>query len=620
VVRPTPTGVETFTTVKSGDAAEDYTWEVDLVGNQELRETPDGGVQVIDLSSEPGAETPGPRPPDVPGTAAELEALKASGEAAPNTEMPDPTANLEARQAALDAGAAAAPPTDPQNGPTPDAEPVLTQDLSAAGVPPADPPPDTAEAADATLAQALADAGDDAQATASAELAENQAFVADVNERPHVSDLAAHEPVVVAEIHPPTSVDASGQDVPTTLSVAGDTVTLHVDHADAGYAYPIVADPWITVVKYRLTWHCCVPTYRTETRVRWESRLTYIGDWWSAAIFQAPNRVYWGNRVWTFWNWYWGWVLMGDWGWSPMYAWVQTPVYYTVQVFTGWRAWQQWDAYTELEWRDDWDDMCRQAFGSDVEGYRAFCLQQDGDGLGPDFDDTFDSFDAEGTGPDSLSDALQEQATDSYSDTTDSLPPSDVVGLMKSAPVHAAESGPDIPDRVREVCFYIPFSCRDYARDASKAAQLTGRIWRGRYKNSSETKANAFQHVFWVALMVNSKPDRHENAAGLAVAYENEEYKRPRNDFHRRSSRMDMINDSWGYRIGKQHAAERNDEFFCSVARDLVRLTDGYMGPFADPYRWVRNHGGNRGPVWRYKYDKTRRVKVVFNGRDCSPA
>jgi hypothetical protein len=49
---------------------------------------------------------------------------------------------------------------------------------------------------------------------------------------------------VIATVSAPWAKDADGRSVPTTLSVSGDTLTMHVAHLDGGFAYPIVADPW----------------------------------------------------------------------------------------------------------------------------------------------------------------------------------------------------------------------------------------------------------------------------------------------------------------------------------------------------------------------------------------
>lgn len=353
VVRPTPTGVETFTTVKSDAAAEDYSWKVSLEGDEELRETPDGGVQVVDPTPDVSEQNPGPKPADVPATQEELDELKASGDAPESTELAVPGADATAEQAALAAGTPGTPPSDPSNGPTADADEVISQGPPETA--PENPPFDTPAAADTAVQNAADKAQEDAKQSAAERLDGEQATIAEINQQEPAEDptVAANEPLVVAEFKPPTSVDADGSAVATTLETDGDTVTMHVEHQGTGHAYPIVADPWVTVVKYELTWKCCRAVYRSEVRVRWESRLNYIGHWWSSLIWQSSPRWNWGNGLWSIWRAETGWILINDSGFSPMYTWVNTPIYYTVPVFSHWEGWQQWEAKTELVWVDD---------------------------------------------------------------------------------------------------------------------------------------------------------------------------------------------------------------------------------------------------------------------------
>ena len=49
---------------------------------------------------------------------------------------------------------------------------------------------------------------------------------------------------IIATVDTPWAKDATGRPVPTTLSVSGDTITMHVAHAGDNFTYPIVADPW----------------------------------------------------------------------------------------------------------------------------------------------------------------------------------------------------------------------------------------------------------------------------------------------------------------------------------------------------------------------------------------
>jgi hypothetical protein len=61
---------------------------------------------------------------------------------------------------------------------------------------------------------------------------------------PHRSDQIPHE-VLLATILPPRSYDARGQQVPTSLTVNGDVVTMSLDTHAGRYVYPIIADPVI---------------------------------------------------------------------------------------------------------------------------------------------------------------------------------------------------------------------------------------------------------------------------------------------------------------------------------------------------------------------------------------
>lgn len=59
---------------------------------------------------------------------------------------------------------------------------------------------------------------------------------------------------VVATISAPTAVDANGTPVRASLNVDGDSVTMHVEHKEANVEYPVVADPFFTVVSGSGPW------------------------------------------------------------------------------------------------------------------------------------------------------------------------------------------------------------------------------------------------------------------------------------------------------------------------------------------------------------------------------
>jgi hypothetical protein len=359
VVRPTSKGVETYTAIRSDDAAEDYSWEVNLEGDQELRKTDDGGIQVVDPT--PVANDPGAKPADEPATQGGLDSLQATGEAMPETQLPDSQAQTEAGQSVNDAGT----PSTPTSTTTPDsqAQDIITQE---SGADPTDPPPDAPAddpaTAQTTVQQAVDQSKDNARTEAGLELNDVQASATEQNQAAAANENAAEQeaptkPVVVAEFQPPESKDANGDAVATSLDVSGDTVTMHVDH-NADTAYPVVADPWVSVVQYRLVWRCCRPVYRTEWRVNWSQQWNYIGHWWSSWIFSHSWRAHVGWGFWQFYDGWFGWMLMPNYGWSPMYQQQWIPQYYTVQVLDHWEGWLDWEAYTTLEWFDDsgWTD------------------------------------------------------------------------------------------------------------------------------------------------------------------------------------------------------------------------------------------------------------------------
>jgi hypothetical protein len=167
VVRPTATGLETFTQMRDGDAPAETSWRVSLPGDETLQPLPKGGVAVLAPAAQTDAEQTLTN--SVPDT---------SGE-------PDPT---------------------PQ-------EPAPAAESSSAT-------PDEAPGA-----AAIDDAGTSGDSSGGA-----------------TSPAIPDDKRIVAVVTAPAAVDAEGAEVPTSLAVAGDTVTLKVD-TSADTNYPVVADP-----------------------------------------------------------------------------------------------------------------------------------------------------------------------------------------------------------------------------------------------------------------------------------------------------------------------------------------------------------------------------------------
>lgn len=87
---------------------------------------------------------------------------------------------------------------------------------------------------------------------------------------------------VVGGVLPPWAIDANGADVPTHYEVADGTIVQVVEHAGAGFAYPIVADP--TYYGESLI------DYVTATSSPWEAHV-YTSGWWATNIAIGNNVV-----------------------------------------------------------------------------------------------------------------------------------------------------------------------------------------------------------------------------------------------------------------------------------------------------------------------------------------
>lgn len=203
--------------------------------------------------------------------------------------------------------------------------------------------------------------------------------------------------------------------------------------------------------------------------------------------------------------------------------------------------------------------------------------------------------------------------------------------------------------------------CFSYLKDSNKAFKLTDHLFLPRSSGDGsardgifrETRANAFQHSFWVALMVNSRPQRPELARDFAKAHEGgADIPNPalRSDsgatatgIASRNSRMDMLNNRVGWEFGKRYAyvrdgdgnvVDHNDEFMCSGMLRANRVNGRHLRDVRDPAAWYATHVTDGpadlsvGPVvwlesraWRKSSGKSDGVPVtVSDGRNCGPA
>jgi hypothetical protein len=387
LVRPQTDGVETFTGIRAPSAAEDFTWKVSLPGGQALRKAADGGVQIVDPTPVP---TETPRPADVkPVAPAELPELQRDGKVAADAQASDQQAAAVAERPAEHSGAAVLPaPTragdtsaaQEATSALPNVNTSGTEDdngraagTGADAVPPATvpAPPSVPVVSDVPtdvkrlLEDGAAATTDQAKAEAQRSLSDHEPQLAAANSALDAKQDAdavrePRGPAVVAEIKPPTALDADGQTVPASLEVDGDRVTLHVEHHGDDYAYPIAADPYITIRDFGWVNHCCQASYHWEARSHQETRFNYVGSWFGRyAIHHFPH-YYWGaghdgRALYNVHLWWMGWVLMHNEDWSGMFqpytVTVQDPAAY---VFDGWRSWQSWEVVgSHVQWYED---------------------------------------------------------------------------------------------------------------------------------------------------------------------------------------------------------------------------------------------------------------------------
>jgi len=99
----------------------------------------------------------------------------------------------------------------------------------------------------------------------------------------------------------PWAVDANGQSVPTHYEVRGSTLIQVVEHQDAGFAYPIVADPTYTYWWGGKTW---VPANAVNVQQVAAALAAFIAVA-PAAIVSAGlglcNQA--GKGIWVYWTW-----------------------------------------------------------------------------------------------------------------------------------------------------------------------------------------------------------------------------------------------------------------------------------------------------------------------------
>jgi hypothetical protein len=279
VVRPVVEGSETFTMLRSSDAPENLTWNIDSQVDQDVSAKPDGSVSVtMDSSDLPVPD----RPDDVPASEGQAETLVAEGELPAGTV--DATPDAEAVGVEEIADAVAERPAQSQ------IEAVLPQSgPSGTGTPPASTQRGAAEtiAAIADFREQAETVGDDLAEESADDLRDAEAESISVSEawangveQEAATDIEG-KPVETARITAPEALDADGDQVPVSLSATGDRVTAHVDHVNEGFDYPIAADPYVETTKTVVDYET-YPVYRDEYYVSGTTVALRMLGWWDS--------------------------------------------------------------------------------------------------------------------------------------------------------------------------------------------------------------------------------------------------------------------------------------------------------------------------------------------------
>jgi YD repeat-containing protein len=171
----------------------------------------------------------------------------------------------------------------------------------------------------------------------------------------------------------------------------------------------------------------------------------------------------------------------------------------------------------------------------------------------------------------------------------------------------------------KKFCLRHLLFCRQFRKDAQRAAFYTAVNFTEPEARSEGTKMNAFKHVLWVSMMVRSiyhsdllDDDDVRYAYDFARAHESESRKGDIDN--RRNSKMDFHNNGIGYDTGRAHARKHNDKWLCNRARGYVR--GGGLFKFRrDSTRW-RRAPGKRRLAWIRKYHRATGREVFFRDQN----
>lgn len=170
----------------------------------------------------------------------------------------------------------------------------------------------------------------------------------------------------------------------------------------------------------------------------------------------------------------------------------------------------------------------------------------------------------------------------------------------------------------KSLCIGHPYHCKLYYNDSATAYKQTERLFTGLRKYSDSTRANAFQHAVWNALMVESDNGDASLAQDFSTAHENNAYDETNPDLlERYRSRMDMENNATGNAFGRRWSPTKDDRFMCQGMLDNNINSGEYIGADTDPYDYMYYHAlSPRQEIWR-KRQTSDGVQVNPTGLNC---
>jgi sugar lactone lactonase YvrE len=165
----------------------------------------------------------------------------------------------------------------------------------------------------------------------------------------------------------------------------------------------------------------------------------------------------------------------------------------------------------------------------------------------------------------------------------------------------------------KRYCERHSYECIVFFHDALIAAELEGELFNVP-DGSYDTRANAFRHSFWAAMMTEDQGE-WDGGIALALAHEGGEWQSHRSSV-RKASRMDILNDFVGYKHLKSDRIATCEAMLDKAGEAL------YIGAEVDPFVWMRKvNYYYHHLIFRKRLDLTRpgatgRV-VVRNGYTC---